>query len=158
MRTIHYGNSKCNVPNFIFLKMFNFDIYYMSYILLLQIFGWPKIWNITFGVAHCIALTDYSWLMLVINCNNEVCSASNNNVSRASPRQRISCCGVIYYTVIPLDKAWYWHCYQLGTESEWMCCALMGNTEYLNSSKVGWSSIAGVQVHCEAQLTCRLLS
>ena len=65
-------------------------------------FGWPKIWGNPCWSPSCIALACYSWLILVINCNNEVCSYSNNTVLKAFwqkkvlPKQRISCCGVIY--------------------------------------------------------------
>ena len=74
-------NTKCNAPNFESLKMSNFDIYVIYFVV--TDFWWPNIWDITFGIAHCIALTDYSWLILVINCKHEVCSNSNDNISRA---------------------------------------------------------------------------
>ena len=49
-----------------------------------------------------MAVTGYTWLTLVINCNNEVCSPSNNTVSKAFwwkkvlPEQKISYCEGIY--------------------------------------------------------------
>ena len=66
-------------------------------------FGWPKIWGNPCWSPPCIALACYPWLILVINCNNEVCSSSNNTVSKAFwqkkvlPKQRISCCGGVIY-------------------------------------------------------------
>ena len=69
-------------------------------------FGWPKIWRNPCWSPQCIALACYPWLILVINCDNEVCSHSNNTVSKAFwqnkvlPKQRISCCGVIYNITI----------------------------------------------------------
>ena len=72
------------------------------YLVVTGFFGDPKFGTLHLGLLPCIALTDYSWLIVVINCNNEVCSHSNNNVSRefwkkkVLPRQKISCCGVIY--------------------------------------------------------------
>ena len=71
-----------------------------------EILGDPKFRTSHFGLSHCIALTCCSWLILVINYNNEVCSIWNNNVSSAFwqkkvlPRQRISRCGVIYYYLL----------------------------------------------------------
>ena len=65
-------------------------------------FGWPKIWANPCLSPHSIALACYPWLILVINCENEVCSCSNNTVSKAFwwkkvlLEQKISCCGVIY--------------------------------------------------------------
>ena len=54
------------------------------------IFGDPKFGVIHFGLSHCIAFPAYTWLNLVINCcTNEVCSCSNNNVSRAFWQQKV---------------------------------------------------------------------
>ena len=39
-----------------------------------------KFGTLHLGLLPCIAVTDYSWLIMVNNCNNEVCSPSNNNV------------------------------------------------------------------------------
>ena len=36
-------------------------------------FGWPKIWANPCWSQHCIALACYPRLIMVINCNNEVC-------------------------------------------------------------------------------------
>ena len=89
-------------PNFGLLKMCNFDI---SVVYL----GFGAIWvNPCFHVGwpHHMAVTGYTWLIVVINCNNEVCSCSNNTVWKAFwqkkvlPEQRISCCGVIYLVII----------------------------------------------------------
>ena len=68
-------------------------------------FGWPKIWGNPCWSPHSIALACYPWLILVINCDNEVCSSSNNTVSKAFwqkkilPEQKISCCRVIYLSI-----------------------------------------------------------
>ena len=43
-----------------------------------MLFGRHKIWDIAFGIAHCTDITDYSWLIPVIN---EVCALLNNAVS-----------------------------------------------------------------------------
>ena len=73
------------------------------------ILGDPKSGAIHVGSQHYIALTAYTWITLVINCNNEVCSHTNNTVSKAFlqkkvlPKQRISSCGVIYMLVSVLD-------------------------------------------------------
>ena len=62
---------------------------------------WNNFGSIHVGSPYHIAVACYTWLILVINCNNEVCSCSNNTVSKAFwqkkvlPEQRISCCGVI---------------------------------------------------------------
>ena len=50
----------------------------------LDIFRNPKFWAIHLGSPHSIALACYPWLILVINCDNEVCSCSNNTVSWTS--------------------------------------------------------------------------
>ena len=77
-------------------------------------FRWPKIWVNQWWSPHHIALSCYTWLILVINCNNEVCSCSNNTVSKAFwqkkvlPKQRISCCGVIYNAVPPGSTGCGW--------------------------------------------------
>ena len=74
-------------------------------------FGWPKIWANPCWSPHSIALACYPWLILVINCDNEVCSCSNNTVSKAFwqkkvlPEQKISCCGVIYWIWINYKTA-----------------------------------------------------
>ena len=52
MRAIQCANPKCNVPNFVSLKMS--DIYAMHFVVT-DFFGDPQ-----FGTLHCIALTDYS--------------------------------------------------------------------------------------------------
>ena len=88
-------------PNFGFLKMCNFDIS-VVHLGFGAILGDPKFGSIHVGSPHHMAVTGYTWLIVVINCNNEVCSCSNNTVSKAFwqkkvlPEQRISCCGVIY--------------------------------------------------------------
>ena len=82
MRAIQVINPKCNVPNFGSLEMSNFDIYVMHFVVT-GFFGDPKFGTLHSGLLPCIAVTDYTWLILVIDCNNEVCSHSNNAVSRA---------------------------------------------------------------------------
>ena len=73
------------------------------------ILGDPKFGAIHLGSPHCIALAAYTWLTLVINCNNEVCSPSNNAVRMAFwqkkvlPKQRISCCEGIYSLVMHIS-------------------------------------------------------
>ena len=52
-----------------------------------------------------MAVTGHSWLTLVVNCKNELCSPSNNTVSKAFwqkkvlPEQKISYCELIYSLV-----------------------------------------------------------
>ena len=73
MFSLQRDNPTCIPPKCGSLKMSNFDLY-----LMISGFG-----AIHVGLSHCIALTGYSWLTLVINSNNEVCSPLNNNVSKA---------------------------------------------------------------------------
>ena len=87
--------------NLVFLKMCNFDIHE-----LLSgfgaILGDPKFGSFHVGSPHHVAVTGHSWLTLVGNSNNELCSPSNNTVSKAFwqkkvlPEQRISYCEGIY--------------------------------------------------------------
>ena len=53
------------------------------------ILGDPKFGAIHVGSPNCVALVAYTWLTLVINCNNEVCSPSNNAVSRAFWQKKV---------------------------------------------------------------------
>ena len=87
-----------------FLKMSNFDIY-----VVLLAFGailWPKFGSFHVGSPHHLAVTGYNELTLVVNCMNELCSSSNNTVSKAFwrkkvlPEQRISYCAGIYSVLI----------------------------------------------------------
>ena len=83
--------------------MSNFDIY-----VVLSAFGAilgdPKFGSFHVGSPHHLAVTGYNELTLVINCMNELCSSSNNTVSKAFwrkkilPQQRISYCAGIYNT------------------------------------------------------------
>ena len=77
MRAIQCGNPNCNVPNYGSLKMSNIDMCVMHFVVT-GFFGDPKFGTLHLGLLPCIAVTDYSWLIVVINCNNEVCSHSNN--------------------------------------------------------------------------------
>ena len=83
------------------LEMFNFNIYVVESPFG-TILGHPKFGSFHVGSPHLMAVTGHSWLTLVSNSNNEVCSPSNNTVSKAFwqkkvlPEQRISCCEGIY--------------------------------------------------------------
>ena len=80
--------SHCIALDFGSLKMSNFDIY-VKLSAFTAFLGDPKFRISHFGLLHCIALADYTWLIMVINCNNEVCSPSNNNVSRAFSKKKV---------------------------------------------------------------------
>ena len=90
--------------------MFNFDtcVVHLGFTAIL---GDPKFGAMYVGSPHCIALAAYTWLTLVINCNNEVCSPSNDAILRAfwqkkvQSLQRISCCGVISYKIMHTVRA-----------------------------------------------------
>ena len=90
---------------FEFLEMFRFR-HICGGISFWSNFGRPKIWVFPCGSPHLMAVTGHSWLTLVGNSNNEVCSPSNNTVSKAFwqkkvlPEQRISYCEGIYLKVI----------------------------------------------------------
>ena len=77
------------------LEMFNFDIYVVESAFG-TILGDPKFGSFHVGSPHLMAVTGHSWLTLVGNSNNEVCSPSNNTVLKAFwqkkvlPEQRIS--------------------------------------------------------------------
>ena len=81
--------------------MSNFDIYVVESAFG-AILGDPKFGSFHVGSPHLMAVTGHSWLTLVGNSNNEVCSPSNNTVSKAFwqkkvlPEQRISYCEGIY--------------------------------------------------------------
>ena len=95
------GDPRWKDQNFGFLEMSNFDIYVVE-----SAFGSilvdPKFGSFHVGSPHLMAVTGQSWLTLVGNSNNEVCSPSNNTVSKAFwqkkvlPEQRISYCEGIY--------------------------------------------------------------
>ena len=84
-----------------FLKMSNFDIY-VVHLAFGAILGDSKFGSFHVGSPHHMAVTGYTRLTLVINCMNELCSSSNNTVSKAFwrkkvlPEQRISYCEGIY--------------------------------------------------------------
>ena len=84
-----------------FLKVSNFDIY-VVHLAFGAILGDSKFGSFHVGSPHLMAVTGHSWLTLVGNSNNEVCSPSNNTVSKAFwqkkvlPEQRISYCEGIY--------------------------------------------------------------
>ena len=80
-RAIQCDNPTCIAPNCGSLKMFNFNSYVMI-IGFSGILGDSKFGAFHVELSHCIALASYSWQTLVINSNNEVCSHSNNNVSK----------------------------------------------------------------------------
>ena len=88
-------------PKFWIPKMSNFDIY-VVHLAFGAILGDPKFGPFHVGSPHHMAVTGYTWLTLVINCSNELCSPSNNTVSKAFwqkkvlPEQRISYCEGIY--------------------------------------------------------------
>ena len=82
MFSLQWDNPTCIPPKCGSLKMSNFDLYVMISGFR-GILGDPKFGAIHVGLSYCIALAGYSWLTLVINSNNEVCSPSNNNVSKA---------------------------------------------------------------------------
>ena len=81
-------NLICIAPNFGSPEMCNFDLYVVD-LGFTAILGDPKFGAVHMRVQHCIALTAYTWLILVINCNNEVCSHSNNAVSREFWRKKV---------------------------------------------------------------------
>ena len=96
------GDPTWIAPNFEFLKMCNFNIY-VVHLGFGAILGDPKFGSFHVGSPHHMAVTGYTWLIVVINSNNELCSCSNNTVSKAFwrkkvlPEQKISCCGVISF-------------------------------------------------------------
>ena len=95
------GDPTWMAQNFGFLEMSNFDIYAVESAFG-AILGDPKFGSFHVGSPHLMAVTGHSWLTLVGNSNNEVCSPSNNTVSKAFwqkkvlPQQRISYCEGIY--------------------------------------------------------------
>ena len=96
------GDQRWKDQNFGFLEMSNFDIYVVESAFG-AILGDPKFGSFHVGSPHLMAVTGHSWLTLVGNSNNEVCSPANNTVSKAFwqkkvlPEQRISYCEGIYY-------------------------------------------------------------
>ena len=101
MTAIWCGDPTWIAPNFGFLKMSNFNIC-VVHLGFGAILGDSKFGAIHVGSPPHVAVTGYTWLTLVINCNNEVCSRSNNTVSKAFwqnkvlPEHRISYCAGIY--------------------------------------------------------------
>ena len=103
------GDPRWKDQNFGFLEMSNFDKYVVE-----SAFGSilvdPKFGSFHVGSPHLMAVTGQSWLTLVGNSNNEVCSPSNNTVSKAFwqkkvlPEQRISYCEGIYISAT--DRLW----------------------------------------------------
>ena len=101
MTAMRCGDPRWKDQNFGFLEMSNFDIYVVE-----SAFGSilvdPKFGSFHVGSPHLMAVTGHSWLTLVGNSNNEVCSPSNNTVLKAFwqkkvlPEQRISYCEGIY--------------------------------------------------------------
>ena len=95
------GDPTWMAQNFGFLKMSNFDIY-VVHSTFGAILGDPKFGSFHVGSPHLMAVTGHSWLTLVVNCKNELCSPSNNTVSKAFwqkkvlPEQKISYCEGIY--------------------------------------------------------------
>ena len=82
------------------------------------ILGDPKFGAIHMRVQHCIALTAYTWLTLVINCNNEVCSHSNNTVSREFFQKKVRSLQKISYCVgIYTERIAVWSACQTGAFS-----------------------------------------
>ena len=87
-----------------FLKVSSFDIY-VVHLAFGAILGDSKFGSFHVGSPHLMAVTGHSWLTLVGNSNNEVCSPSNNTVSKAFwqkkvlPEQRISYCEGIYMLI-----------------------------------------------------------
>ena len=87
----------------------------------------PIIWDLIFEISTPITEIDCIWLHVVNNSNNKVCSDSNNAVSRefwkkkVLPRQRISCCEVIYM-VISFPKIW---------NKNWFLFAILNDTKWL---------------------------
>ena len=57
--------------------------YVMTYIVKLDISKIPKILDITYGIACCIALSGYIELILVNNSQNEFRSSTSNLMSKA---------------------------------------------------------------------------
>ena len=125
MTAIWCGDPTWIAQNFGFLKMSNFDIC-VVHLGFGAILGDPKFGPFHVGSPHHMAVTGYTWLTLVINCNNEVCSPSNNTVSKAFWRkkvlseQKISYCEGIYkewilkWAVIHRKKRClhkHWHLY-----------------------------------------------
>ena len=154
MTAIWCGDPTWIAPNFGFLKMCNF---YISVVHLGfgAILGDPKFGSIHVGSPHHVAVTGYTWLIVVINCNNEVCSCSNNTVSKAFwqkkvlPEQRISCCGVIYRTrvyisvcCLPCQNHWqqYFKAKQI----------LKFSKVYVKSRYV-WQVVNQIKLQCQLQ-------
>ena len=110
MTAIWCGDPTLIAQNFGFLKKCNFDIS-VVHLGFGAILGDPKFGSIHVGSPHHMVVTGYTWLIVVINYNNEVCSCSNNTVSKAFwqkkvlPEQRISRCGVIYSWIF--DHTWH---------------------------------------------------
>ena len=96
---VWWPNMDC--PKFWIFKMCNFDIS-VVHLSFWAILGDPKFGSFHIGSPHHVAVTGYTWLIVVINSNNELCSRSNNTVSKAFwqkkvlPEQRISCCEGIH--------------------------------------------------------------
>ena len=62
--------------------MSNFDIYVVP-LAFGAILADPKFGSFHVGSTHHLAVTGYNELTLVVNCMNELCSSSNNTVSKA---------------------------------------------------------------------------
>ena len=114
MTAMRCGDPRWKDQNFGFLEMSNFDIYVVE-----SAFGSilvdPKFGSFHVGSPHLMAVTGQSWLTLVGNSNNEVCSPSNNTVSKAFwqkkvlPEQRISYCeGIYIYKKFKMPRGMSW--------------------------------------------------
>ena len=86
MKTIQGSNPKCNVPKYGSLEMSNF--YICDAFCCHMIFGDPKFGRLHLGLPPCIALIHYTWLILVINCNNEVYPTCSTMLSRGHSGKR----------------------------------------------------------------------
>ena len=82
MTAIWCGDPTWIAPNFELLKMCNFNIY-VVHLGFGAILGDPKFGSFHVESPHLMAVTGYTWLIVVINSNNELCSRSNNTVSKA---------------------------------------------------------------------------
>ena len=100
------GDPRWMAKNFGFLEMSNFNIYVCFW----NIFGIPNIWVIPCWVTTLEAVTGHSWLTLVGNSNNELCSPLLKAFwqKKVLPEQRISYCEGIYIYLsagMPLFRA-----------------------------------------------------
>ena len=109
MTAIWCGDPTWIAQNFGFLKMSNFDIC-VVHLGFGAILGDPKFEPFHVGSPHHVAVTGYTWLIVVINSNNELCSRSNNTVSKAFwqkkvlQEQKISCCEGIYIVLLFMGR------------------------------------------------------